>query len=201
MRLAIIGSAAGSEDLPLITSGLYDAMYHHVCADIDRWKIDTAVSGGAAFADHMAVRAFLEERVARLVLFLPAYFENGAFVPNPRVRFNPGATANKRHEGIKKAIGVDGLAEISQAISKGADVHVFEGFHTRNIEVANACDYLTAFTFGTKSLDSIAPGDPEFQKGKLAGLKDGGTMHTYGEAWNVYLKSHRSLFDIKRQLA
>ena len=200
MRLAVIGSAGRKEDAPLVSLELYGKMYQRLTWYVERWKITQTVSGGAAFADHLAVKAYLEGLVGGLVLYLPANFENGAFIPNPRVRYNPGDTANRLHRKFTETTGVDGLAQIEQAIRKGAEVQVFEGFHTRNCEVATHCDYLLAYTFGTRTLIDIQSADPAFNNHRKAGVKDGGTAHTYTETWNVHAKAHESLFDLREGL-
>lgn len=199
MRLAIIGSAGRDEATP-VSLALYDKMYERLSWYVDRWNITSAVSGGAAFADHLAVRAYLEGLVQDLVLYLPANFQNGAYVPNPRVQFNPGKTSNNFHERFAKNTGVQSLAEIAAAIDRGATVHVFEGFHNRNCEVASHCDYLLAFTFGTRTLTDISGDDPAFNDHRKAGVKDGGTAHTYTETWNCYAKAHENLFDLQKGL-
>ncbi|TLX15845.1 hypothetical protein [Rhizobium sp. MHM7A] len=199
MRLAVIGSAGRDEAAP-ISLALYDKMYERLAWYVERWEITSAVSGGAAFADHLAVRAYLAGLVKDLTLYLPAHFENGAYVPNPRIQFNPGKTSNNFHDRFSRKTGVQGLAEIAQAIEKGANVHVFEGFHNRNCEVASHCDYLLAFTFGSKTFTEIRSDDPAFTDHRKAGVKDGGTEHTFNETWNVHAKAHENLSDLVKEL-
>lgn len=199
MRLAVIGSAGRDEAEP-VSLALYDKMYERLAWYVVRWGITSAVSGGAAFADHLAVRAYLSGLVKDLTLYLPAYFQNGAYVPNPRVQFNPGKTSNNFHERFSRKTGVQGLAEIAMAIEKGANIHVFEGFHNRNCEVASHCDYLVAFTFGSRTVTEIKGDDPAFTNHRKAGVKDGGTAHTFNETWNVHAKAHENLYDLVKQL-
>jgi len=203
--IAIIGTAGRREDAARITPQLYDAMFGEAVAAIREWGCDEAVSGGAAVSDHLAVRAYLEGVVPGLRLFLPARFENGAFVPNPRVRFNPGQTSNGYHRAFSEACGMDSLDEIAQAIRKGAKVAVHEGFHLRNSEVAGACSHLMAFTFGNGSaLEEVQadflPEDEGFSEAEVAGLRDGGTAHTWGQAWKPVRKRHVYLGALERAL-
>jgi len=129
------------------------------------------ISGGAAWADHTAVRLFLNHRIQfpELELFLPCPWRYD------RVRFqdsgirdwrtNPGGTANYYHRLYKERTGIDSLAEINQAIQEGAKTHVGSGFHGRNTQVAATATQLIAFTFGQGD-------EPD----------DGGTLHTWHEA-------------------
>jgi hypothetical protein len=199
MRLAIIGSAGRDEAAP-ISLPLYDKMYERLSWYVERWGITSAVSGGAAFADHLAVRAYLDGLVADLTLYLPAHFQGRAYLPNPRVQFNPGKTSNSFHDRFSRKTGVQGLDEIAAAIEKGASVEVFEGFHNRNCEVASHCDYLLAFTFGSRTITEIKGDNPAFNDHRKAGVKDGGTAHTFEEAWNVHAKAHEDLNELVREL-
>lgn len=203
--IAVIGTAGRREDAARITPQLYDAMFAETEAAIREWAVAEAVSGGAAVSDHLAVRAYLEGVVSGLRLFLPARFERGAFVPNPRIRFNPGQTSNGYHRAFSEACGIDSLGEIEQAIRKGAEVEVHEGFHLRNSEVADACSHLLAFTFGNGSgagdvRDDFLPEDEGFSAAATAGLRDGGTAHTWGQAWKPIRKRHVYLGALERAL-
>jgi hypothetical protein len=174
--IAVIGSAGRKDDARHMDRTLYDAMYEQVLQAVSDWGCDAAVSGGAALADHLAVRAYLEGAVGDLLLFLPARFEDSAFVPNPRVQFNPGATGNTYHRAFSRACGIDSLGEISEAIARGARVEVHEGFHRRNLEVADKADTMLALTFGGMEAPvDIRQADAGFSKSSAAGLKDGGT--------------------------
>ena len=175
-NIAIIGTAGRKDDAARISKALYDAMHRQSLQAIKDWGCDGAVSGGAAVADHLAVRAFLEGAVGALTLYLPARFESGAFVPNPRVQFNPGRTCNEYHRAFSRTCGIDSLAEIDEAIRLGAEVEVHEGFHRRNLEVAGNCEAMLALTFG-KGMEpaGIMRDDAGFASATAAGLKDGGT--------------------------
>lgn len=207
-NIAIIGTAGRGTDARRINRNLYDAMYREVCSAIDDWQVFSAVSGGAAVADHLAVRAFLEGKVSNLTLYLPARFEKCAYVPNPAIRFNPGQTANNYHRAFSASCDIDSLAEIDAAIRQGAKAVVIEGFKKRNLEVAATCSHMLALTFGGVALDcddahswkDFSPSDDGFTNSITAGLKDGGTAHTWGEAWRPKLKRHVNLNRLARNL-
>jgi hypothetical protein len=195
--IALIGSAGRQADAAKVSRSLYDLMYEKTERTISDWNILHAVSGGAAFADHLAVRAFLEGRVKSLTLFLPARFSGRSYVPNPRFRNDPGSTSNEYHRAFSSACGVDSLAELSEAIRRGATVSVHEGFQTRNIEVANAVDHMLAFTFGSATSLDLGPEDEGFQNASVAGLKiTKGTAHCWAEAWKCRRKSHINLNEL-----
>lgn len=201
--LAVIGTAGRKDDADRISRGLYDAMYGELAFLVSHWGIKKAVSGGAAVADHLAVRAFNEGLVDALTLFLPANFYNGSYVPNPRVRFNPGQTSNKYHRSFSKLCDIDSLREIDFAIRNGARVIVNEGFHMRNSDVADSCTHMVAMTFGNRPkgvFEMVSPhtaifntGSEAYRNSQAAGLKDGGTAHCWGECWKALEKAHVNL--------
>lgn len=199
-KLAIIGTAGRGDDAPRISASIYDAMFSDVRDVIRRWEIDEAVSGGAAVADHLAVRAFNEGFVSSLTLYLPAEFRNGLFVPNPSVRFNPGATCNNYHRAFSKSCGIDSLSELRRAVEGGAVVRVFPGFHRRNTEVADDCTDMAAYTFGSGPSQDFTSADEGFSRAATAGLKDGGTAHTWGECWKAKRKRHVNLFRLVSEM-
>ncbi len=211
--ISVIGTAGRGETGARVTRDLYDAMYAEVRSTAMEWGVDSAVSGGAAVADHLAVRGFLEGVFSRLTLFLPARFEAGRFIPNPDIRFNPGRTLTHYHETFSTACSLDSLAELRQAIEKGARVEVREGFHRRNLEVAAACSHMIALTFGTDlafSNDTVTgaghSGDfldrhEGFRLHTAAGLCDGGTAHTWDACWKADIKRHVNLTFLERSLS
>jgi hypothetical protein len=195
--LALAGSAGRQADTPKVSRGLYDRMYDETCRTIAEWRIDHLVSGGAAFADHLAVRAFLDGKVRSLTLYLPARFVGRSYQHNPRFQSNPGKTSNELHALFSKACGIDSLGELAEAIRRGATVHVHEGFQTRNIYVANAASHMLAFTFGSATNRELTSEDPGFQNPAVAGLKiTKGTAHCWSEAWKCRLKTHIDLNEL-----
>jgi hypothetical protein len=195
--LALAGSAGRQADTSKVSSSLYDLMFEETCRTIEKWNIEHLVSGGAAFADHLAVRAFLEDKTRRLTLYLPARFVGRSYQHNPRFQSNPGKTSNDLHTMFSKTCGIDSLGELAEAIRRGAIVHVHEGFQTRNIHVAHAASHMLAFTFGSATNRELTPDDPGFQNPAVAGLKiTKGTAHCWSEAWKCKLKSHIDLNEL-----
>jgi hypothetical protein len=142
---------------------------------------DTLISGGAAFADHIAVKLFLEGKVAGLKLRLPAKIKDGKFVG---AYGTAGRTANYYHAPFSKLLGVDTIAEIEQAIKKGAEV-TYEtetsnkAMFIRNEKVAKESNAMIAYTYGEGN-------EPA----------DGGTKDTWNKS--KYLdKTHISINKIK----
>jgi hypothetical protein len=128
-------------------------------------EIKKVVSGGAAWADHVAIELFLKKEVDQLSLHFPAPW-NQEFR-----RFDDtdnGKTANYYHDlfSIKKH-GESSFDELGIAIDRGAAYDVSNGFLKRNVLVAKEADVMLAFTFN-----------------RGAGPKDGGTFHT----WNKFLQ-------------
>lgn len=205
-KLAIIGTAGRGSDAAKISRDLYDAMHERVVATAAEWGVVHAISGGAAVADHLAVRGYLDGVFDSLTLYLPAEFKGGRFVPNPRIQFNPGLTLTRYHEAFSRVCDIDSISEIATAIEKGAAVESYPGFQRRNLEVAASCSHMLAFTFGSPNTevntprDNEASGRPEAQDFKseapgfsdhsIAGLRDGGTAHTWRSCWKAEIKRH-----------
>lgn len=148
--LAVIGTAGRDKSKPM-TKGLWQAM----CEDF-RGRIepgDHLVSGGAAWADHLAVHAFTQGWVSKLTLFLPAPLGlSGRFVGPPK---SSASAANFYHDRFSREVGIDSLAQILQA-KQMSGVEVTEEFpvpgygsmFARNKKVANLCNAVVAYTFG-----------------------------------------------------
>lgn len=195
--IAIIGSAGRGTDANHLNEDLYAAMYDEAIEIVRRFGIEEAVSGGAAFADHVAVSLYLNREVTSLRLYLPAVFDGKAFVPNARVHSNPGKTANMHHGEFRSSCGIDGLAQIAFAIGRGAYTETYAGFKRRNLEVAGHCTHMVAFTFGSQQSADFLPDSEGFTSSKAAGLKDGGTAHTWGECWKAEWKRHVNLRELE----
>lgn len=198
--LAIIGSAGQKTDADQLFPELYAEMCDIAERMVAEFEIEEGVSGGAAVGDHVAVTMFLNDILPKLKLYLPAHFLGGAFVSNGRHRPDPAPTANKLHEAFRESCNVDSLAQIAEAIKKGASVEVFHGFKRRNLEVAARPTHMLAYTFGSKPTADFPPDSPGFLSASAAGLKDGGTAHTWGECWKAELKRHVNLQDLVDEL-
>lgn len=162
--IAIAGSAGRRTDADLLSKALYQSMQESL-ADFLK-KIDgpkTLVSGGAAYADHLAVRLFLAKTCEKLVLHLPTPWAGNKFHDTGVFdwKTNPGGTANALHRKFERNTQIASLQEISRAIaSPDCTTTVSNGFFARNSLMAEA-DVLVALTFGSKHH-----------------VKDGGTENT-----------------------
>jgi hypothetical protein len=170
MRVAIIGTAGRKEDGAKLSKELYFKMcgrVHQILANLmqDEFEDLTLVSGGAAWADHIAVSLYLAGYAGHLVLHLPADYDNGKFVEEGSR--SPGSTANYYHKLFSKKMGRNTLPAIQKAADLGASIRVnVNGFKARNSDVAaDAKDGVIALTFGE--------GDTP---------KDGGTFDTWNKS-------------------
>jgi hypothetical protein len=154
--VAIIGTAGRDKSKPM-TAQLWERMVADAKQRVR--PDDTLVSGGAAWADHLAVRLFLDGAVQGLILHLPAPLYTEGFA-GPE-RDSAGSAANYYHSLFKRATGVDGIAEIHEALTKGAKCSnqpVAAGYtamFARNARVAKDADTVIAYTFG----DGDTPAD------------------------------------------
>lgn len=169
---AIIGTAGREDDGKRLTKNHFEAMYEcgrGILEQINKsnYPVDTVVSGGAAFADHVAVRLFLNKEVPKLRLYLPCKWNesNRRYDETPLTQkerekgYSTGGIANSYHDKFTKKVGFNSLTDIFLAIEKGAEIYVCNGFFARNAKVAES-DIILAMTFGDKEW-----------------LKDGGTAH------------------------
>lgn len=217
--IAVIGTAGRGDDASRLSRVFYDRMYECLLATLAEWDVHAGVSGGAAYGDHLAVRAFLEGHLSELTIFAPSTWNGRGFVPNPHVRFNPGRTTNQYHEAFSRVVGADTLGEIADALDRGARMVVQEGFHARNLEVADMATDMVAFTFGayrpfqqvdlrgeyrredlSAFWDDFTSKDEGFRNAAAALLKDGGTQHTWTECWKADRKRHVNLTLMERAL-
>lgn len=170
ISLAIIGTAGRGDDARKLDKNSFKAMCIVAEGLLEQlsksnYAVTHLVSGGAAWADHVAVRLFLDKKVKNLRLFLPCQFSDGAFVDqiNPRtpMRFSPAERLNTLHTKFSRALRIHSITEISSAKNEGAEIFPCRGgFYGRNAMVAKS-DILLAMTFG---------------EGKM--VKEGGTADT-----------------------
>jgi hypothetical protein len=168
MKISIIGTAGRKEDGAKMSADLFNRMLlktqEIIEQNVSNPKHLTLVSGGAAYADHIAVRLFLErpKELADhilLHLFLPAPFNTATNKYEGGFK-SSGSIANYYHSLFSKKMEYNTMTDITSAIQQGARIEVFKGFYARNIEVGKT-DLLIAFTWGVK------------------GVKAGGTKHTF----------------------
>jgi hypothetical protein len=152
---------------------------------------DVLVSGGAAWADHLAVHAYLEGWCAAMALYLPAPLAIPAGGP---ARFegmhgSAGAAANYYHDRFAQLAAVPGLEQLAQAAREGAAVQFepaapgYAAMFTRNRKVATGCTAMLAYTFG----EGAEPAD-------------GGTLNTWSIRKDIE-RIHVPLGDLQRASA
>lgn len=141
---------------------------------------DVLVSGGAAWADHVAVWAYLNDLCSGLILHLPAPFMANHFDGGWGTS---GGACNYYHQKFDYAMGFHSRGHITSAIEKGAVVtsqplaNGYGAMATRNKLVANDCTHMIAFTFGEGDVPA-----------------DGGTKIT----WDMAANKQRIHVPIKR---
>ena len=171
---AIVGTAGRKDDAQRLSKNHFEAMCE--CARMllrqfeeCNYGVNTVVSGGAAWADHVAVKLFLNKEIPKLKLFFPCPYLTEAqqydssyitTATDANPRWSPGEVMNGYHSKFTRKVGFNSLREIKLAIEQGAEIHIGKGFYARNALVAQS-DIILAMTFG----------DQEW-------VKDGGTAHT-----------------------
>lgn len=180
MRVAVVGTAGRAKDFEShLTHDLFEDMVRLVETKV---LPDTIlVSGGAAWADHVAVTLFLRGKVSGLELHIPCgwdakstqFIDTGAY----HWAANPGRTANAYHRSFSKTIGRSSLSEIAFAQEKGAVLTMHNGFHARNTVIARECDRAVCLTWA----DGDAP-------------TDGGSLDTWRKCTKP--KEHISLLSL-----
>ena len=168
-KIGVIGTAGRKEDSSKMSLQLYRSMFLYakegIRRDFPNFSEIMLVSGGAAWADHIAISLFLYEIDGQnpfggLTLYLPAPFVNSRFVEESH-KSDAGRISNYYHEVFSRKVGGNTLHGIQRAVDNGAITNIGNGFHSRNKEVGKV-DVLLAFTWG---------------EGKVP--KDGGTKHTW----------------------
>jgi hypothetical protein len=158
MKIGVIGTA-GRDCLDKLDSVVYDKMavdLRDILLDICSYSGGSIelVSGGAAWADHLAVRIYLKDTVLveSIHLYLPCVFYTYSNVFN---NSKEGKTLNYYHSKFSSKVcdsGVDlfySRKQLSQVIEDKANYTLIPGFKNRNIEVGKV-DVLVAYTFGKK---------------------------------------------------
>lgn len=135
MKLAIIGTAGRGDDREKLTLAHWFAMVGLAKMFADSQPVKGFVSGGAAWADHVAVALHFDLGLP-LDLYLPGVAEDQR-------------TAFKYHSRFSQVVGRDTKAELFKASLVFGNSYLERGtFKQRNTRVAdNATDFL-AMTFG-----------------------------------------------------
>lgn len=146
-RAAIIGTAGRHNQHLRLSADIFERMCRKAAEFVA--PDDDLQSGGAAWADHVAVVLFLAERARSLTLYLPCEFDLASvrFVEASRDRLDGGRIANHYHDLFATRTGWRPMVMIAEAARRGAELVVVPGFRNRNIPVGD-CDRLIAFTFG-----------------------------------------------------
>jgi len=163
MKLGIIGTAGRKEDGDKLKLGHWILMNGVAETLALALKVDGFVSGGAAWADAVAVHLYLNYQNSKrfdLSLHLPAKLTITGFMQGFD-KYDAGKTSNYYHELFSKKIGIDSIQELNCAAGLCCNTTISADFKSRNTLVANEADVLLAFTFCE---------GPE--------LKDGGTKDT-----------------------
>jgi len=177
-RVSIIGSAGRLGDGEKMSRDLFHLMVRKaefLISEVFKLaKSDvTLVSGGSAWADHVAVRLWLEsvtnadnpDSFSGLRLYLPCAFDMTTNGPSPMFYGSVGATLNVLH--MKGEF--DSRTDIICAHALGAELNFrFPGFHNRNRQIGLS-EYIIAFTW---SNSTVCP-------------KAGGTRHTWDNSATV----------------
>lgn len=152
MTLGIIGTAGRGSDATRLTTAHWRMMCCIGQTMVAALRVDRVVSGGSAWADHVAVQLYLEAVAKlRLSLHLPAPFILKLdHVPEFDTRVPAGRRLNELHRGFCAATGIDPFIQLAKAhVNTGCRVSVNPGgFKARNTDVADEADVLLAFTFG-----------------------------------------------------
>jgi len=143
MKLAIIGTAGRGDDAAKLTKGHFDAMVLCAANLLFRNQCNAIVSGGAAWADHVAIRLCQEGdsrgwEIISLELRLPG---TGVDV----------STAIRYHSRFSAVIGRNTWKEVQEVYKLGVPFcRVIQrgSFKDRNMSVANAATHFLAMTFG-----------------------------------------------------
>lgn len=145
---------------------------------------DVLQSGGAAWADHVAVSIFKiwsrQGLNPKINLFLPCEFNlTGCYFTGTGAQAKTAWTANNYHRIFSEAVGSNTLLGLAEVLRMpGCEWYVGEGFFARNLDVGN-CDLLIAQTFAVGSYPA-----------------DGGTEHCWRNS-KAQQKIHISLTEME----
>lgn len=147
--IAVIGTAGRDKNIPM-TPAHWEFMTSTLAEELQ--PDDILVSGGAAWADHVAIWAFGTELVKELHLHLPAPFNGYEFAGEYG---SSGAACNWYHKQFSQIMGFDSIDHIRQALNFKNVTHTtqraakgYAAMAARNKLVAAECTHMVAFTFG-----------------------------------------------------
>ena len=185
VKVSVIGTAGRKDDIHRLSVSVFLKMFADLKATlltIAEKKDLHLVSGGAAWADHLAVFAYLCDLCEKLTLYFPADFKSTGFIAATNSKTDPGSIANYYHGLFSRKLGRNSIEQLQKAIDNGAEVVVNPGgFLARNFQVAQS-DVIVAYTFSN--------GDSP--------KADSGTYHTWSVS-KAPKKIHRNILVIKEQ--
>lgn len=193
MKVAVVGTAGrGKEVQHLLTRCLFESMVKEVAARLVRPLETVLISGGAAWADHVAVTLFLRGKVAGLELHLPCAWDaaKNQFVDTGSSHWaaNPGRTANAYHRKFTTVLGRSSMNEIATARARGAVFATHDGFHARNTVLARECDRTISLTWAEG--DAPTSGGSLDQWRKCLKAKEHVSLHTLVKPSLVVKRKH-----------
>jgi len=154
-RVAIVGFSGRSVPASAaLNKELFDAMVAAAKTTIeDKFALPLGnvclVSGGAAWADHVAVSLALsvDGDAHQLRLYMPGPFDaQTGLIANSAC----AQTANTLHRRFAEQTGIPSLANLVEAHMFGADIRSDErGFLARNRQIADSADYMIAFSWSS----------------------------------------------------
>lgn len=163
--LAVIGTA-GRDANPKLTRNLWEDMCEHFSLYLHENNVKHVVSGGAAWADHLAVYAKLNGKVDRLTLFLPARLNYSGYIGPKK---SSASASNYYHKRFSQTIAEDSLVQLNDVLKRPGVSACFEeassgygSLFKRNLKVAKFCTSILAYTFNPYDFPA-----------------DGGTRHTW----------------------
>lgn len=158
--LAIIGTAGRGEDGPKLSKHHWLKMVEASRHVIKLNQIEALISGGAAWADHVAVEIGLRDKI-KTKIWLP---ENGRDL----------STAHRYHGKFSSVRDIDTWKELNDCFKVGRfNIQSFGGFKDRNSKVADEATMFIAMTFGDEQ-----------------NVKDGGTADTVRKMQKRGLKGY-----------
>lgn len=187
--LGVIGTAGRDKTKPM-TRQLYTAMCAHLWGLIDAYgEPINLVSGGAAWADHVAITVWLEMKssahpnIGELTLHLPAPRD---YVTHQYMPSKCGDVSNHYHRRFSKVMYRDMQADITQVMAMHGSHFTIApasagmgSFFARNTDIAKQSDFLLAFTWGESDAQPA----------------DGGTLDTWNKCRGI--KSHVPLHTLQ----
>ena len=166
IKIAVIGTSGRNVKL---TSKQYNRMYEQLTNYLSEYnsKIEL-ISGGAAWADHLAVRAYLDNIVKKLSLYLPCKWDFDKEQYSEQT--NSGKMSNIYHRQFSNEVKINSFDQIQQAMLNDAYIDdTNNGYFERNDKIANICHEMIAFTISTTNFPS--KGGTQYTWNKAIGKK------------------------------